>query len=95
MAERWVIHPSQAYRDSKFRDGDMLRHIFETTFERCLKQDLVPGESFAVDASLIPRMPAARSIAAKDWSEDVARPVGTLPSYKTSESPSRVWTHSQ
>ncbi|WP_338551221.1 IS1182 family transposase [Roseovarius phycicola] len=62
------------YRHGKFRDSDMLRHIFEATVERCLKEDLVSGEGFAVDASLIPAdANKARSIAAKDWSEDVAR----------------------
>ena len=45
------------YRHGKFRDSDMLRHFFEATVERCLKEDLVSGEGFAVDASLYRRMP--------------------------------------
>ncbi|MEL7219643.1 MAG: transposase, partial [Pseudomonadota bacterium] len=65
------------YRHGKFRDSDLLRHIFETTVERCLKEDLVSGEGFAVDASLIPAdANKARSIAAKDWNEDVAQAAG-------------------
>ena len=45
--------------------------------ERCLKEDLVSGEGFAVDASLIPAdANKTRSIAAKYWSEDVARAAG-------------------
>ena len=66
------------YRHGKFRDSDLLRHIFEATVERCLKEDLVSGEGFAVDASLIPAdANKARSFAAKDWSEDVARAAGS------------------
>ena len=66
------------YRHGKFRDSDLLRHIFEATVERGLKEDLVSGEGFAVDASRIPAdANKARSFAAKDWSEDVARAAGS------------------
>ncbi|WP_371931470.1 transposase [Roseovarius sp. MMSF_3359] len=62
------------YRHGKFRESDMLRHIFEAIVERCLTDDLVPDEGFAVDASLIAGdANKARSIAIKDWNEDVAR----------------------
>lgn len=65
------------YRHGKFRESDMLRRIFEATVERCLKEDLVSGEGFAVDASLIPAdANKTRSIAAKDWSPEVARKAG-------------------
>src|SRR6516162_1602155 len=40
-------------RHGRFRDSDLLRHLFEATVERCLKERLVGGEGFAVDASLI------------------------------------------
>ena len=40
-------------RHGRFRDSDLLRHLFETTVERCLAEGLVGGEGFAVDASLI------------------------------------------
>ncbi|NIY95556.1 transposase [Salipiger sp. HF18] len=62
------------YRHGKFRDSDLLRQVFEATVERCLKEDLVAGEGFAVDASLIPAdANKVRSIAAEDWSPEVAR----------------------
>jgi hypothetical protein len=32
---------------------DILRHLFETVVQRCLREGLVGGEGFAVDASLI------------------------------------------
>jgi transposase len=41
------------YRHGKFRESGVLRQIYEATVERCLKEELVAGEGFAVDASLI------------------------------------------
>ena len=40
-------------RHGRFRDSDVLRHVFEETVRRCLEEGLVGGEGFAVDASLI------------------------------------------
>jgi len=40
-------------RHGRFRDSDLLRHVFEQTVHRCLAEGLVGGEGFAVDASLI------------------------------------------
>ena len=40
-------------RHGRFRDSDLLRHVFETVVQRCIAEDLVGGEGFAVDASLI------------------------------------------
>jgi len=40
-------------RHGRFRQSDILRHMFETVVERCLAQGLVGAEGFAVDASLI------------------------------------------
>ena len=40
------------YRHGKCHDSNLLRQVFEATVERCLRQDLVSGEGFAVDASL-------------------------------------------
>lgn len=40
-------------RHGRFRDSDVLRELFETTVQRCIKEGLVGGEGFAVDASLI------------------------------------------
>lgn len=40
-------------RHGRFRDSDLLRHLFEATVERCMTEGLVGGEGFAVDASLI------------------------------------------
>ncbi len=65
------------YRHGKFRESNLLRQAFEATVERFLKEDLVSGEGFAVDASLISAdANKVRSIAAEDWSPERAREVG-------------------
>ncbi len=40
-------------RHGRFRDSDLLRHLFETTVARCIADGLVSGQRFAADASLI------------------------------------------
>ena len=40
-------------RHGRFRQSDLLRRLFETILQRCIKEGLVGGEGFAVDASLI------------------------------------------
>jgi transposase len=37
----------------RFRESDLLRKLFETVVARCMKERLVGGEAFAVDASMI------------------------------------------
>src|SRR5580700_11600178 len=40
-------------RHGRFRESDLLRHVFETVVARCMKEGIVGGETFAVDASMI------------------------------------------
>jgi transposase len=40
-------------RHGRFRDSELLRHLFETTVARCIAEGLVSGQCMAVDASLI------------------------------------------
>ena len=40
-------------RNGRFRDSDLFRHVFEATVRRCMREGLVGGDGFAVDASLI------------------------------------------
>jgi hypothetical protein len=40
-------------RHGRFRDSDLLRELFETTVTRCMREGLVGGEGFAVDANMI------------------------------------------
>src|SRR6202140_1483463 len=40
-------------RHGRFRQSDLLRRVFETVMQRCIREVLVGGEAFAIDASLI------------------------------------------
>ncbi len=40
-------------RHGRFRESDLFRRLFETVLQRCIREGLVGGEGFAVDASLI------------------------------------------
>ncbi len=40
-------------RQGRFRESELLRHLFETTVARCITEGLVSGQRMAVDASLI------------------------------------------
>jgi transposase len=40
-------------RHGRFRESDLLRRVLETVLRRCIREGLVGGEGFAVDASLI------------------------------------------
>ena len=39
-------------RHGRFRESDLLRKLFETVVTRCMKEGIVGGEAFAVDASM-------------------------------------------
>mgnify|MGYP002335877336 CR=1 FL=1 len=47
-------------RHGRFRQSDAFRHLFETVLRRCMKEGLVGGEGFAIDASVI-RADASRA----------------------------------
>jgi transposase len=40
-------------RHGRFRESDVLRHVFESVVRRCMTEGLVRGEGFAVDASIV------------------------------------------
>lgn len=40
-------------RLNRFRESDILRHVFERVVQACMTQGLVKGEGFAVDASVM------------------------------------------
>lgn len=68
-------------RHGRFRDSDLLRRLFETTAARCIAEELVGGEGFAVDASLI-RADASR--------QHVVDHAGQLPPASASQA---VWEY--
>jgi transposase len=53
-------------RHGRFRDSDLLRHLFESVVARCIAEGLVGGERFAVDASLIRADANKQNSTAKD-----------------------------
>ena len=60
-------------RHGRFRQSNLLRHVFETVVRRCMAEGLVGGEGFAVDASLIEAdANKQRSVPGHEWSvEDI------------------------
>ena len=69
LADRVPDHSTfSKNRHGRFRDCDLLRHVFEATVRRCIEEGLVGGERFAVDASLIEAdANKQRSTAREDW----------------------------
>jgi transposase len=57
-------------RHERFRDSDLFRRVFERVVEACIAADLVGGEGFAVDASLIAAdANKQRSIPGSEWNQ--------------------------
>ena len=55
-------------RNGRFRDSNILRHVFESVVRRCIAEGLVGGEGFAVDASLIQAdANKQRSVPSDEW----------------------------
>lgn len=58
-------------RHGRFRDSDVLRHVFERVVLACIAAGLVGGEGFAVDASLIEAdANKGRSIPGAEWNKE-------------------------
>ncbi len=55
-------------RNERFRDSGIFRRVFERVVEACIAADLVGGEGFAVDASLIAAdANKQRSVPGSEW----------------------------
>lgn len=65
-------------RNGRFRDSNILRHVFESVVRRCMAEGLVGGEGFAVDASLIAAdANKQRSVPGHEWRvEDIPADAG-------------------
>jgi len=58
-------------RHGRFRESNILRHLFETVVARCMDEGLVGAEGFAVDASLIAAdANKQRSVQGDKWNPD-------------------------
>jgi transposase len=61
-------------RHGRFRDSDLLRHLFEKTVARCIADGLVSGQRFAADASLIEADANKQNSTPKqDWDTDAIK----------------------
>jgi transposase len=49
-------------RHGRFRASDLLRHVFEAVVRRCIAEELVGGDGFAVDGSLIRADASSRKV---------------------------------
>ena len=59
-------------RNERFRDSGIFRQVFERVVAACIAADLVGGEGFAVDASLIAAdANKRRSIPGREWNKDI------------------------
>ena len=59
-------------RNDRFADGDVLRLVFERIVASCIAADLVGGEGFAVDASLIEAdANRRRSVKGNKWNRNI------------------------
>jgi transposase len=58
-------------RHGRFRESEAFRQVFESVVERCMKEGLVGGEGFAIDASLVKadanRSRSTAREATEDW----------------------------
>jgi len=62
-------------RHGRFRDSNLLRHLFETTVARCIAEGLVSGQRFAADASLIEADANKQNSTPKeDWDTHAIKP---------------------
>jgi transposase len=61
-------------RHGRFRESDAFRLLFENVVERCMKEGLVGGEGFAVDASLIEADANRSRSMAREEAEDLRDP---------------------
>jgi transposase len=58
-------------RHGRFRESNVLRHLFEAVVERCMAEGLVGADGFAVDASLIAAdANKQRSVSSDEWNPE-------------------------
>lgn len=62
-------------RHGRFRDSDVLRHVFETVAAQCLEAGLASGQRYAADASIIAADANRQKSSPKaDWNPEAINP---------------------
>jgi transposase len=65
-------------RHGRFRESDLLRHMFESVVQRCMAEGLVGADGFAVDASLIAAdANKQRSVPSREWKPEEIKQTAT------------------
>ena len=65
-------------RHGRFRESDLLRHMFESVVQRCMAEGLVGADGFAVDASLIAAdANKQRSVPSREWKPEEIKETAT------------------
>ena len=65
-------------RHGRFRESDLLRHMFESVVQRCMTEGLVVADGFAVDASLIAAdANKQRSVPSREWKPEEIKETAT------------------
>jgi transposase len=78
-------------RHGRFRESDAFRHVFESVLRCCMREGLVGGEGFAIDASVIKAdanrargVPGTEVIEWTHVAREIAREIANTPQYKQS-----------
>jgi len=76
LADRVPDHSTfSKNRHGRFRESELLRHLFDTTVARCIAEGLVSGQRMAVDASLIEADANKQNSTPKEnWDSDAIDP---------------------
>jgi hypothetical protein len=73
-------------RHCRFRESDLLRHVFESVVQRCMAEGLVGTYGLAVQSGLIDAdANKQHSVASKDWKLEEIK--GSRRSFRSSTSP--------
>jgi len=67
-------------RHGRFRDSEALRLVFEQVVERCIREGLVGGEGFAIDASVVKADASRQRARERDDDDDWSNKPGGGPS---------------
>ena len=76
-------------RHDRFRDSDLLRHVFEAVVRACMDAGLVKDEGFAVDASVMEAESGGTTFSVARTQLLSAVVAGTVAANETANNPSK------
>lgn len=80
-------------RKGRFRDSDVLRHVFETVVAQCLEAGLASGQRYAADAGIIAADANRQKSSAKATQKgrNVVRPSKTYSRLRSASITGAMW----